>query len=74
MPLRCMAYSLQKPFHVELKRLQKQDIIAPLGVDDTSEWCNNFGLVPKANGNVMLCLDQYMFETSTNDTNTERSP
>ena len=33
------------------------DIITPLRVDETSEWCNSFVLVPKANGKVMLCLD-----------------
>ena len=33
------------------------DIITPLGVDETSECCNNFVLVPKANGKVRLCLD-----------------
>ena len=54
-PLRCVA--LQKPFEEELKRLQKQDIIVPLGVDETVEWCNSFVLVPKANWKVMLSLD-----------------
>ena len=33
------------------------DTIRPLGVDETSEWCNSFVLVPKANGKVRLCLD-----------------
>ena len=33
------------------------DIITPLGVDRTAEWCNSFVLVPKANGKVGLCLD-----------------
>ena len=33
------------------------DIITPLGVDETVEWCNSFVLVPKANGKVRLCLD-----------------
>ena len=33
------------------------NIITPLGVDETSEWCNSFVLVPKANGKVRLCLD-----------------
>ena len=33
------------------------DIIAPLGIDETAEWCNSFVLVPKANGKVRLCLD-----------------
>ena len=40
-----------------MKRLHKQDIIASLEVDETSEWCNSFVLVPKANGKVRLCLD-----------------
>ena len=46
-----------KTFQGRVERLQKQDIIAPLGVDETSEWCNSFMLVPKANGKVRLCLD-----------------
>ena len=50
--------TLQKPFKDELERLQQQDIIAPLGVDEMPEWCNSFVLVPKANGKVRLCLDQ----------------
>ena len=33
------------------------DIITPLGVDETAEWCNSFVLLPKANGKVRLCLD-----------------
>ena len=32
-------------------------MIAPLGVDETSKWCNSFGLVSKANSKVGLCLD-----------------
>ena len=48
-PLRCVAYVLQKPFKDELERLQQQDIIAPLGVDEMSEWCSSSVLVPKAN-------------------------
>ena len=49
-----MAYTLQKPFEEELERLQKQDIIAPQQIEETSEWCNSFVLVPKANGEVTL--------------------
>ena len=56
-PPRCVAYALQKPFKEELEQLQKMDIITPLGVDKTVEWCNSFVLVPKANGKVRLCLD-----------------
>ena len=33
------------------------DIITPLRVDKTLEWCNSFVLVPKAYGKVRLCLD-----------------
>ena len=51
------AYVLQKPFKEELQQLQELDIIVPLGVDETAEWCNSFVLVPKANGKVWLCLD-----------------
>ena len=56
-PLRCVAYVLQKPFKDELDWLQNLDIITPLGIDKTAEWCNSFVLVPKANGKVRLCLD-----------------
>ena len=52
-----VAYVLQKPFKDELDRLQKLDIITPLRVDKTAEWCNSFVLIPKANGKVRLCLD-----------------
>ena len=60
-PPRHVAYALQKPFKEELEHLQKMDIITPLGVDETSEWCNGFVLVPKANGKVRLCLDPAQF-------------
>ena len=33
------------------------DIITPLAIEETAEWCNSFVLVPKANGKVRLCLD-----------------
>ena len=56
-PPRHLAYVLQKLFKEELDWLQKTDIITPLGVNKTAEWCNSFVLVPKANGKVMLCLD-----------------
>ena len=42
---------------MKLKQLQKQDIIAPLSVDETAEWCNSLVLIPKTNGRVRLCLD-----------------
>ena len=56
-PPRSLIYALQKPFKEELQELQRQDIIAPLGVDETVECCNSFILVPKANGKVRFCLD-----------------
>ena len=46
-----------KTFQGGAEKATKQDIIAPLGVDKTAEWCNSFVLVPKTNGNVRLCLD-----------------
>ena len=56
-PPRCVAYTLQKLFKDELDWLQKLDIITPLGVNETAEWCNSIVLVPKASGKVRLCLD-----------------
>ena len=55
-PPRCVAYVLLMPFKDELER-QQQDIIEPLRVNEISEWCNSFVLVPKANSKVRLCLD-----------------
>ena len=52
-----MAYVLQKLLKEEFQWLQKTDIITPLGVDETAEWCNSFVLEPKSNGKVRLCLD-----------------
>ena len=52
-----MAYTLQMPFQEELDRLQKLNIIVPLGVNKTSEWYNSFVLVPKGNGTGRLFLD-----------------
>ena len=52
-----VAYELQKALRGELEQLQKQQILAPLSVDETSEWYNSFALVPKVNGKVRLCLD-----------------
>ena len=56
-PPRHVTYTLQKPFKEELECMQKIDIITPLGVDETVEWCNSFVLVPKANSKVRLCPD-----------------
>ena len=57
MPLRFIAYALQRPFKEEWEWLQQQDIIILLGMDETAEWCNSFVLVPKLNGIVRLYLD-----------------
>ena len=53
---RRVTYALQEPLKEDLEWLQKQQIIVPLDVFETSEWCNSFILVPKANGKVWLCL------------------
>ena len=53
-----MAYMLQQPFKEELWDLQ---IVVPQGINETFEWYNCFGLVPKPNGKVWLCLDPARF-------------
>ena len=45
-PPRHVAHVLQKPFKKELEQLQKMDIITPLGVDETAEWCNSLCWYP----------------------------
>ena len=55
-PIR-VAYALQGLLKEDLDWLQKQNIIAALDADETSEWCNIFVLIPKANGMARLCLD-----------------
>ena len=42
MPMRHIAYSLQEPFKRELERLQEQQILASLGVDEMAKCCNTF--------------------------------
>ena len=54
--LRHVAYALQEPFKEELERLQQQDTLTQLGIDETVEWCNSI-LVPEPKGKVRLCLD-----------------
>ena len=54
MPLRHVAYVLQKLFKDEL---DKNGHNYTSRVDETAEWCKSFVLVPKANGKVRLCLD-----------------
>ena len=44
-PLRRVAYTLQQSLREELEWLQKQQIMAPLGVFAMLEWCNSFVLV-----------------------------
>ena len=46
LPIR-VAYAPQDPLCEELDRLQKQQIIVLLDVDETSEWCKNFCAGPK---------------------------
>ena len=45
-------YVLQEPLEDELECLLKQQITVPLSVDEMSEWCNSFVLVPEENGMV----------------------
>ena len=52
-----VAYALMKIFKEELERLQQQDIITPLQIDEMAEWCNSLVLVPKHNGKVRTCLE-----------------
>ena len=47
-----VTYRLQKPFKEELERLQLQDIITPLGIEEMVEGCNSFILIPKPSGKV----------------------
>ena len=42
-----VAYALQEPFTKELGRLQDQQILIPVRLDETEEWCNSFVIVPK---------------------------
>ena len=56
-PLRHVAYALQKPFKEESQLLQQQEIVTPLDVDGTAEWCISFVLVLKPNEKVRLCPD-----------------
>ena len=53
-----VAYALQKPFKEELEKLQQQDIMTPLDIDEMVEWYNSFILILKPNGRVRLCIDQ----------------
>ena len=41
----------------EMERLEENQILAPLGVDEMAKWCNSFVIVPTSNGTVHLCLD-----------------
>ena len=56
-PLRCITYALQEPFRKELEKLQDQQILAPLVVDETAEWCNSFVIVCILKSTVCLFLD-----------------
>ena len=54
--MRYIGYTLQQPFKEELERLQQQDIITLIGMDEKLECCNSFVLKPKPNGKVKLCI------------------
>ena len=56
-PPRCIPYVLQKPFKEKLERLQQQEIITLLDIDETVERCNSLIFILKPNGKVRLCLD-----------------
>ena len=43
-----MEYALQEPFEDDLYILQKQQIVMPPGVNETSEWCKTLVLVDQA--------------------------
>ena len=45
-------YALQKLFKEELEWLQQQGVITPLCMDEATQWCRSFILVPKPNGKV----------------------
>ena len=53
------------------ERLQQQAIIGPLGVNETSEWCNSFVLVTRDNGKVRLCLDPASAKPGINKAHTQ---
>ena len=42
-----MAYALQEPFKKDLERLQEHQILAPQGVDETTEGSNSIIIVSK---------------------------
>ena len=46
-PPKCVAYALWKSFKKESEWLQEQDIITPLGMDETAERCNSFVISPQ---------------------------
>ena len=56
-PPRCDTYKLQDPFEKERDRLQEKNIIIPFGVDEISDLCNGFVLIPKMSSTVRMCKD-----------------
>ena len=40
-----------------MERLQEQQIIGLLELDETAQWCNSFAIVPEPNGTACLCMD-----------------
>ena len=53
---RCMTYALHDHSR-KLEHLQVEQIIVPLGFDETFEWWNSLVLVLKPNGTVHMCLN-----------------
>ena len=61
MPPGCMSYVGNNILKKKLECPQSQQIIIPLGVNGTSQWCNSFILVPKPSEKVGFCLDPARF-------------
>ena len=54
---RLVGYALQNAFKEELEWLSLQDMITPLGMDLTTQWCKSFLLLPRSNVKSRLCRD-----------------
>jgi hypothetical protein len=54
-PLRRIPFNLRDKVEKKIKELQEGDIIEP--VEGPTPWVNPVVIVPKANGNIRLCLD-----------------
>ena len=52
-----VVYVQQEHFSKKLDKLQRQQIIIPIGMDKTAKWYNSFVIVSTPNGIVWLSLD-----------------